>query len=136
MTSPAREASARAALVRVKRRMARALGPDDVPITIPEAAALVGMSRAWMHSRLVQVNREAGGTVLWDARKPGASKPHWKTTPRLVRLALSARARGHGTEEEVAAELEQLRARVHRLEVLQAVHTERLAELAPGRVEA
>lgn len=119
-----------AALSRVKRRMSRALAPDDVPITLSEAAALVGMSRSWMRRRLLQLHLDGGG-VLWDARRSGATKPHWKTTPRCVRAALSARRRDPETREEIETALEDLRARVHRLEVLQALHTERLAELAP-----
>lgn len=124
-----RAASAKAALDRVRRRLERALEPDHVPLTIPEAAALVGVSREWMGRRLTRLQRDGHG-VLWDGRREGARLPQWKTTPRMVRLALASREDVAPTREEAADDLEALRARVHRLEVLQGIHTERLAELA------
>jgi hypothetical protein len=126
-----REESARAALVRVKRRMGRALTPDDVPISIPEGAAMIGMDRSWLWRRLTRVDAD-GQVVLLDLRKRGGERPVWRTTPRLLRQALSARATDvDATMGEIEEALDDLRARVHRLEVLQQLHTDRLADLAP-----
>lgn len=113
MTTDARQTRARAAAERAKRRIARSVTADATELTIAEAAALAGMSPSWMWRRLSELQKR-DPSVLRDVRRPGASKPQWRTTLAAARRAGHAETPTPKTGP--AAEIAELNERAHRLE--------------------
>lgn len=131
MTSADRMTQDRA---RVLRKIREAPDPDLVRLTIPEAAALLGKSRAASRVELLARDEQLGqGAILTYEVRPNKSKGRWYTTPRALRVARALDVGDVTVLGDLETRVAALEKGQRQIKAVLVVHRDRLAELGDRR---